>query len=277
MNRSLREFLASGAAIGAYNFNDQFDLRGIVDGLNKSNCPGVLLVSTRAVDYASLDLLYDLYLFYRKRSDVPLWVELDHCSDIVLIQRAAELGFDIVMADFSALAFGENMATTQHVTNDVHEAGCLVEGEVAPIPAVAGGRALKCVTTPSELREFVRRTQVDLVSPNLGTIHGFSREKPSLDGGLIASMVEASTVPIVAHGCDFLTDAQIATLVCSGVQKLNFGPQLRVAFSEGMHLRADDPSREPDHRALHRHARERVERTVARIAEGIERTYRSRH
>jgi fructose/tagatose bisphosphate aldolase len=242
---SLRESLAS-SAVGAFNFNDQFDLAGIVSAAEQACEPVVALISPRAADYSSLDFLHDIFKFFRSRSSVPLYLEVDHHNDLQAIARAIELGVDAVMADFSHLPYEENVSMTASAVRMAAGTPTLVEGEVEHIGTDEAG------TTPVwKLADFVSRTGVDLAAPCIGTVHGFDRHPPPLDRDVVSALCKATTALLVAHGADFLSPRDVKELVAAGVAKVNFGPELRVVVHGATLAWYPSAAPEaPDHRLL---------------------------
>jgi fructose/tagatose bisphosphate aldolase len=177
-----------------------------------------------------------------------------------LARQAVGLGFDAVMADFSASGIDRNIRETGRVCALAAGTSCLVEGESAAIPTVDAGPAPQVkLSTAGETAYFADVTGVDLVAPALGTVHGFLRDPPRLDGAAVGALADAVDRPLVAHGCDFLPPSDLARLAASGVAKLNFGPQLRVAVAEGLSSSADSfRARAPDHRIATAAARDAV-------------------
>jgi fructose-bisphosphate aldolase class II len=250
---NLRSLLGEGNPIPAFNFNDQFDLAAAVEALQAKGCPGILMVSMNAMAAAGLEFLYEIFAFHRQRASQRLFIGLDHCADEATMLRAAELDFDLVMADFSHLSFDENVYRAARVTKLLQEGRCLVEAAPTPIPqATAAGVSQTDVTSPECVRTFAGETGCHVVAPHLGTLHGFGRRKPPIDEARVAELVAASPVPLAAHGCDFLPPGELAGLVRAGVRKLNFGPQLRVAWcTAAQSTWADCDLKAPDQREVH--------------------------
>jgi fructose-bisphosphate aldolase, class II len=242
---SLREALAN-SAVGAFNFNDQFDLAGIVSAAENARDSVVALMSARAAEYSSLEFLHDIFKFFRSRSQVPLYLEVDHNSDIRAIARAIELGVDAVMADFSHLEYEENISMTASVVRMAAGTPTLVEGEIERIGTDEAG-----TTTVQKVSDFVSRTGVDLVAPRLGTVHGFNRHPPPLNRAVVSALCAGTTASVVAHGADFLSAVDVKGLVAAGVAKINFGPELRVAVHEATAIWYPTATLDaPDHRSL---------------------------
>lgn len=242
---SLSDTLAK-RAVGAFNFNDQFDLAGIAAAADDAQQPVVALVSINAVAHSGIELLHDIFSFFQSRSSVPLYIELDHANDLKLIERALDLGVDAVMADFSHLSFEENVLMTSKISEMASGTQTLVEGEVEHIGT--------CATRPTSVQriaDFVAGSGVRLVAPRLGTVHGFSRCPPPLDRDSIAALCRATPASVVAHGADFLSSLDIKELVAAGVAKINFGPELRDAVYQSTIAWIHPSQAEcPDHRQL---------------------------
>ncbi|WP_327734026.1 class II fructose-bisphosphate aldolase [Streptomyces nojiriensis] len=249
----LRFLLRDGPPIPAFNFNDQFDLAAAVEAFEAHGRPGILMVSMNAMASAGLEFLHDIFLFHRRRASQRLFIELDHCSDEATLVQAAELGFDMVMADFSQLALEDNIKRVARLTGLLAGTPCLVEAAPTEIPAAEdSGTSRPEPTSPDCLRTFASETGCDVVAPHLGTLHGFDRQKPSLDFARVAELTAASPVPLAAHGCDFLAPGQLAGLAGAGVRKLNVGPQLRVAWCVAARAAwADCDLDAPDQRQVH--------------------------
>jgi fructose/tagatose bisphosphate aldolase len=242
---SLRDALAD-STVGAFNFNDQFDLAGIVRAAENACEPVVALMSERAIEHSSLEFLCEIFKFFQRRSPAPLYLEVDHNSDIQILAKAIELGVDVVMADFSNLPYEANISMTSSVVRMAAGTPTLVEGEIDYI-----GTEASDTTSALRLADFVSRAGVDLAAPRLGTVHGFSRQPPTLNRDAISALCKATTASVVAHGADFLSPSDVKKLVAAGVAKINFGPELRVAVHEATAAwyPAAAPDA-PDHRLL---------------------------
>jgi fructose/tagatose bisphosphate aldolase len=251
----------------AFNFNDQHDLAAIVGALEQCGRPGIAMVSMRAASYYELELLFEIFAFYRRKSSIPLWIELDHCADLSMLRRAAVIQFDILMADFSHLPLEDNIKTVAGIVREMRSFPCLIEGESSPIPADVPMKEDYGSLMPSALaHKFVAETGCDLVAPNLGTLHGFKRRKPAIDKRFVEEIVRAVSVPVVAHGCDYLTSHDISVLCETGVRKLNFGPQLRDIWCTACRAewQRSDTDR-PDQRSIHHAANDALRSAISGI------------
>lgn len=249
--------------ICAFNFNDQFDLQGIVSGANRARASAVLMISARAAEFSGLEYLRSLFSAARKEASSRLFLQLDHCREVSAIESAVEMGFDLVMADFSHLPPMENVKATREAVRLGRRRGVLVEGQVTPIPEAGEWDELAGpLTDVEEAREFVAATGVDLLSVSVGNCHGAAPTKPVVDFSLIRELHAALPVPLVLHGSDFLSDYSLQEAVRSGIGKINLGPELRVAYRFGLEEGIRESEDTTDHRPIVKQARSRVSEAV---------------
>ncbi|MFF7114192.1 class II fructose-bisphosphate aldolase [Streptomyces albogriseolus] len=271
----IRRALEGPCAIPAFNFNDEHDLRGVIEGLEGANSAGILMLTPRAISYGSIEFYFDMFDFYRRRMPGRLFIELDHCSEMAIIVQAAELGFDLVMADFSALPFEDNIRMTAAAVTEVRHTKCLVEGEVDRIVEISdtGESRLSVVpaTSVSQAAEFCARTGVDLVAPNIGTYHGLRRNPPEPDFAAICTLSQKIPCPLVAHGCDFLSVGTLSRMAAAGIRKLNFGPQLRISYIEaGARHFSSVAATSCDQRPIMRQVRNELRDLVSELIAAVE-------
>lgn len=248
----------------AFNFNDQIDLQGIVEALNRAGVAGVLLLSANAIEFSRLTYLVKLFEAAKIESEVELYLELDHCNDLIMIEKCMSLGFDMVMADFSEADFETNVALTRSAVEMGKARGVLVEGEIGKIPTLEalsnGGQP--CLTDPHLALKFVDQTHVNMLAISVGNLHGSDSLKPVLDFNLISSIVERVSIPLVLHGSDFLSNDVLLRAFRAGISKANIGPELRIAYVNAMQDAVSTLKQHIDHRPILEHCRGSIERLV---------------
>ncbi len=261
----LRKILVSAPRLPilAVNVNDQQDLYAAVEAANEAQSPIILMVSVHAIEHSGLSAILSLLRSATENSRVPLWLQLDHATDLPLIKQCIGLGFDIVMADFSNDSKEENVKKTREVVKIAHAANVLVEGDVTRVPDDATGDN-NC-SSPQEAKDFASRTAVDLLAVSVGNIHGFARHKPLLNAELIRNISRATAIPLVLHGGDYYSSDAIREAVQAGITKVNFGPELREAYCAGIRSAMDVCDwQSPDHRHVLHAARVMVRNAVLR-------------
>ena len=92
----LRELLGSELRLPilAVNINDQQDLNAAVEAANEAQSPIILMVSVRAIEHSGLATILHLFRSATENSNMPVWLQLDHATDLSLIKEciAVEIG-----------------------------------------------------------------------------------------------------------------------------------------------------------------------------------------
>lgn len=101
-----------------------------------------------------------------------LKLHLDHCDDLQLVEHAAAIGFDSIMADGSARGLAQNIAFTKRASRIAECFGISLEGEVGHIDGAGPRRWNK--TRVEDFLTFVNETEVDYVGVHIGQFHSFS-------------------------------------------------------------------------------------------------------
>lgn len=107
-----------------------------------------------------------------KEFQSSLKLHLDHCDDLELIEHAAAIGFDSIMADGSARGLAQNIAFTKRASRIVDRFGIPLEGEVGHIDG--GGPRRWNKTRVEDFLTFINETEIDYVGVHIGQFHSFS-------------------------------------------------------------------------------------------------------
>src|SRR3954451_17317155 len=103
----------SGTAVGAFTCYDLETARAVLAAAADRGAGVVLLVSRESFAAAGGEQVLAGGRAAAERAPVGACVQLDHVSDLDLIEAAFELGAGAVMADGSRLPFDENLALVQ--------------------------------------------------------------------------------------------------------------------------------------------------------------------
>src|SRR5438876_204374 len=76
-----------------------------------------------------------------KENGVTAWLHLDHATDLKLIRRCIEAGYDSVMIDASEQDFETNVALTRQVVQSAHDRNVAVEAELGYVPKLGQAEA----------------------------------------------------------------------------------------------------------------------------------------
>ncbi|ELC6125642.1 ketose-bisphosphate aldolase [Listeria monocytogenes] len=222
-------------AVGAFNVADSNFLRVVVEEAEKNNAPAIIAVHPTELDFTKDDF-FQYVLARIKNSPVPFVLHLDHGDNMGDVMRAVRCGFSSVMIDGSLLPFEENIRVTKEVVEVCHKLGVSVEGELGTIGktgnSIEGGVSEIIYTKPEEAEEYISRTGVDTLAVAIGTAHGiYPKDKePKLRLDILKEIKDLVHIPLVLHGGSANPDAEIATAVEIGIQKVNISSDYKYAF-----------------------------------------------
>jgi ketose-bisphosphate aldolase len=222
-------------AVAALNFYNAETLRAHVDAAKALDAPIILQTTESTINYLGIGLAVAMARAAAEECLQPVALHLDHGASYDLAARCVDAGYSSVMIDGSKLPFGENCALTRRVVEMAHAAGVSVEGElghVAHNDDAAGGDAARFYTDPGAARRFVEETGVDALAVAVGTAHGFYKGEVRIDFGRLAAIREAvGLTALVLHGGSGVGDDLLSRAVESGISKINFGTELKNAFT----------------------------------------------
>jgi fructose-bisphosphate aldolase class II len=153
---------------------------------------------------------------------VPTALHLDHGDSFELARSCIDSGFSSVMIDGSHYPFEENIELTKKVVDYAHERDVTVEGELGVLSGVedAVSSEVSHYTKPSEVEEFVGKTNVDSLAISIGTSHGAYKFKlkpgenpPSLRFDILEEIERRIPgFPIVLHGASTVMPEYVALI-----------------------------------------------------------------
>jgi fructose-bisphosphate aldolase, class II len=251
--------------IMAFNVNDQFDMFGVFSATYEEKTQSIILISSKAIKFSTLPILYNIFETYKNSFNQKIYIQLDHAKDINVIKYCIDIGFDIIMADFSDMGLNENIARTKEVVDIAHETNVLVEGELGIVPTISNGNQNneEKFTNPDLVHKFIEKTHIDFLAVSVGNKHGISKMKPAINYNLIYDIARKSNVPIVLHGADFLSNNSIKKAIEMGIGKINFGPELRDAYLQALKSGIKKSNlTDMDHRPILNNARKSINQIV---------------
>ena len=98
-------------------------------------------------------------------------------------------------------------------------------------------------TDPGQAAGFVAATGVDALAVAVGSSHAMLTRDAVLDLGLIATIRQAVSVPLVLHGSSGVPDQDLAAAVRAGMTKINIATQLNKVFTAAVrHTLSAEPA-----------------------------------
>ena len=228
----IRRARREGWAVGQFNISSLDTVHGIVDAANGAQLPCLLGVSMGTLRYAGLEYVAGLIRAARTQATVPLYVHLDHGSDLEVVRQVIAAGFDSVMIDTSMLPYAENVARVREAAAVAHAHGVGLEAQLGETWDEATGAGAQVETDPATVRRFVTDTGIDYLACSFGNQPGAGVGTSSPDRDLIARIGRAAPVPLVIHGGTSLTDEAIRFAIRCGAAKINIDTWIRRAVNQ---------------------------------------------
>ncbi|HVM77197.1 MAG TPA: class II fructose-bisphosphate aldolase [Candidatus Paceibacterota bacterium] len=254
--KTLREVLKDAdtrrVAIGHFNISDYGTLRGIFDGAREFSknlaipLPILIGVSEGEREFLGVKQAAALIKSLRETYEYPVFINADHTHSLDKVREAAEAGFDEVLYDGSKLPMEENIKTTKQAVEIVKSINpeIIVEGEIGYIGSSSEIVAQRPegiqLSTPQEAVQFVKETNVDVLAPAVGNMHGLLADMATgkihkkLDIDLIIQIKEACKIFMTLHGGSGTADEDFAAAAKNGMTIIHVSSELRLAWRRGM-------------------------------------------
>lgn len=290
LDRANREYYG----VGAFNINNLEFAQSILEACDEKKSPCILQTSEGAVKYAGNgDALRGARFFvgmvelYAQTLDIPVALHLDHGTDLKYIMACIKAGYSSVMIDASHFKFQENLEKTKEIVKIAHAAGVSVEAELGQLAGIEDNiqAAESVLVNPNEAKVFVEETEVDFLSPAIGTSHGAFKFKgdAKLDYERLAKVKEITGMPLVLHGASSVVQEMVAIAqkygadfggskgvpsnvlketVKFGINKVNTDTDLRMSFVAGLREFLANNPKEFDPRKYQKTAKEYVKKVV---------------
>ncbi len=234
---SLKEIMTKhDGAVGAFSTYDMFTAQGIIKGAEEANLPVILMIGEVPLLAEGNLEVARVMIKLAKEAKVDACVFLDHSRNIETCKMAVDMGFSAVMIDASHADLEENISLTNMVTEYAKKAGVSVEAELGALAGIEDGVEVKDskMTTVSQVKGFLDRTDVDALAVSIGNAHGLYKGIPNLNFKRLEEIKEVSKdKPLVLHGGTGITDEQFAKGISMGIKKVNIGTEVKRQYMDG--------------------------------------------
>lgn len=223
-----------GRAVAAFTCYNLEELEAVVSAAEARRAPVIVLVSPSSFEGTGGERLVRAFRGVADGASVDVLLQLDHVSDARSIERAADCGFDAVMADGSKLPFGDNLDFAREVVLSLHPRGIGVEAELGRVEGhedEAGEALAGAMTAPDEAGGFGARSGIDCLAIAIGNVHGHYSGVPSLDWTRLREVrTRTDPLPLSLHGASGLPMPDLKKAVSLGISKINVNTELRAAY-----------------------------------------------
>jgi fructose-bisphosphate aldolase class II len=249
--QNLREVLAQaegkGVAVGHFNISDLITLKAVFTSAQELKVPVLVGVSEGEREFLGVRQIAAWVKSLREEYDFPIFINADHTHSLKKALEAAKAGFDAVVFDASALPFEQNV----HETKEAVEAlkainpSILVEGEIGDIGTGSEIHEQtpdlsKDLTTPEQAKQFVESTQIDVLAPAVGNMHGMlssmvdGEARKRLDLERIGQIKAATRVFLTLHGGSGTEDEDLRKAIAAGINIVHINTEIRLAWRRGL-------------------------------------------
>lgn len=225
-------------AIPQFNINNLEWTKYILEECEKLKTPVILGVSEGAIKYmggAKVVSSIVTSLIEELNITISIALHLDHGSSFDICQKVIDAGFTSVMIDGSRLPLNENINLTKKVVEYAYPRNVTVEGEIGTIGGTEDNVAN--INTNAKLEdviEYVNQTNIDMVAPALGSVHGPYKGQPDLDFNTMKQISENIKIPLVLHGGSGIPNDMIKKAISCGINKINVNTELQQAWNDGV-------------------------------------------
>ena len=244
-------------AVGYFESWDLASLEGVIDAAEQSRAPiivgfnGEFLANSERVPPVRLEWYAALGRAAAESTRVPCAVMFNECPADAWVERAARLGFNLVMLADANAGHADITRRVAELVRTCHLRGVAVEAELGVLPfgdAEHAG-ASGSFTDPDLAAAFVRDTDVDMLAVSVGNVHILLDGQRDLDLDQLAAIRRKVRVPLVLHGGSGIAADSLAKAIPLGVAKVNYGTYLKQQTLAAIRGAFPDAGANP-HRAL---------------------------
>jgi len=222
-------------AVPHFNINNLEWTRYVLESCEEMRSPVILGVSEGASKYmGGFKTIVNLVkgLIEDLKITIPVCLHIDHGNSFETCKKAIDAGFTSVMIDASNYSLEKNINITKQVVEYAKKSNVTVESEIGHIGDADDNTSKEIAyANVDDVLKLVNETNVDLVAPALGSVHGLYKGEPKLNFEKMKEISNSVKIPLVLHGGTGLYDEQIKTSILCGVAKININTDLQIAWS----------------------------------------------
>ena len=227
-----------GVAIASFNIHNLETVQAVAEAAYEEQSPVIIQTTPGTLKHAGVSYIYAMVKAASELYDIPMALHVDHCSEYDMIMKCIRNGYTSVMIDTAHLPYDENVAMVKKVVEAAGAVGVAVEGELGKIGGVEDDLAVDereaTFTVPSEAKDFVDKTGIDMLAIAIGTAHGEYKGVPNLDFERLSEIRKITTLPLILHGASGVPDYQIAEALKRGISKINIATELKIPMAQAI-------------------------------------------
>jgi fructose-bisphosphate aldolase, class II len=249
--KTLKEVLQQAehnkVAIGHFNFSDLAAFNAIAATARALNLPVMVGVSEGERGFVGVREAAALVRGVREEYGQTIFLNADHTHSLAKAEEAAKAGFDEIIFDGSGLPFDENIAQTKIAVEAIKSINpaILVEGEIGWIGASSeilkeAPKGVGVLTSADEAKQFVKATNVDVLAPAVGNMHGLLQSmvrgetEKRLNIQRIEEIKAAAGIFMTLHGGSGTHDQDFQQAIKAGMTIVHVNTELRLAWRQSL-------------------------------------------
>jgi fructose-bisphosphate aldolase class II len=200
-------------AIGHFNVSDLVAVKAVTGGARVLNVPVLVGTSEGERNFLGVHEIVALVRGLRQQLEHPIFLNADHTHSLERAVEAAQAGYDMIGFDASTMPLEKNIGLTKEAVEAAKSINprIIVEGELGFIGSGSEihesvPESSRLLTTTEDAKRFVEATQIDVLAPAVGNMHGLLKSMISgevrkrLDIDRIREIATATAVPLTLHG-----------------------------------------------------------------------------
>ena len=244
---TILHYKKSKKGIGHFNISDSNQLHAVAAAAKETGLPVMIGLSEGERENFALGEVRAIIDMYQK-DGVQAYLNADHTYSFEKAKDAIDAGVDSIVVDGAKLPFAENAQLLERVVMYARHKRrfwglhTLVEGELGYIGQSSSvmdklpeGAAIteEMMTKPDELKKLVEESEIDLVAPAVGNIHGIvTTGQPKLSISRIGELAAAVSVPLVLHGGSGSSDEEFKEAIKAGITVVHINTDIRVIYRD---------------------------------------------
>ncbi len=227
-------------AIGAFNVINYETLKAVIDAAEHTKSPIICQISERSITkYIDFEYFVPMVMNIAKRAKVDVAIQLDNGTDFEVIKKAIDHGFTSVMFDGSRDTIEKNLIETAKIVKYAHSHNVEVEGEIGIFSVSDNDQFTdkeRFYANPERAKEFVEKTNVDMLAVAFGSRYGRYKTEPELNFDILKQTRALTDCPIVMHGASGIEFEKVAKAIKLGVAKVNVETDLLITYTKSLEM-----------------------------------------
>jgi tagatose 1,6-diphosphate aldolase GatY/KbaY len=220
-------------AVCAFNIENMEMAQAAISAAAELRSPVIIQTTPGTLKYAAPEIYLAMVRQIAAAAPVPVAMHLDHGETYEMAERCRAAGYTSLMIDGSKLPFEDNVALSCRVTAMAGETP--VEAELGTVGGKEDGHGAAIdYTDPDKAAEFAARTGIFSFAVAIGTAHGVYKGEPRLDIALLKKIRAVVNIPLVLHGTSGVAAGDVQECIASGICKVNYATDLRMAYTAGV-------------------------------------------